>query len=79
MGIFDKNPKGPIVGSFKIIDKKIECLNCGHDKFEMRDILLNTPGLTFLGIDWANRTASALICTNCSRIEWYLNKPTILN
>jgi len=80
MGIFDKTPKEPMVGAYQSMNKKIECPNCGHNQFEMRDILLNTPGLTFLGLDWANRSASILICTNCSRIEWYLNKPTsILN
>jgi hypothetical protein len=78
MRVFDKNQKEPMIGSFQVMNKKCVCSNCGQDKFEVRDVLLNTPGLTFLGLDWANRTASALICINCSKIEWYLNKPNIL-
>ncbi len=79
MGLFDKNPREPIVGSFKVLDKKIICPNCGNDSFQTRDVLLNTPGMSFFGLDWANRTASALICTKCGRIEWYFNQPQIFN
>ena len=78
MGIFDKNPKTPIIGMYQNLGKKIVCPNCGNDKFEKRDVLLNTAGMSFLGLDWANRSAAALICTNCTRIEWYLNQPTLI-
>lgn len=79
MGIFDRNPKQPFIASYRNMGKKIVCPNCGHDKFEARDVLLNTTAMTFFGFDWANRTASALICTQCSRIEWYFNQPEISN
>ncbi len=75
MGIFDMTPKEPLISSYQIMNKKIACPSCGNDKFELKDILLNTPGLTFLRLDWANRSASVLVCTKCTRIEWYLNKP----
>jgi predicted nucleic-acid-binding Zn-ribbon protein len=79
MGIFDRSSKEPFIGTYQIMNKIIICPNCGHDKFEMKDVLLNTAGMSFLGLDWANRSASALICTNCTRIEWYLNKPNSIN
>lgn len=75
MGLFDRTPKEPVIGSFRILGQKVQCPRCGHDKFESRDVLLNTPAMTFFGFDWANRTATALICGSCSRIEWFLNKP----
>jgi len=79
MGLFDKNPKEPLICSYKVHDKAVVCQACGHAKFEARDILLNTTAMTFLGLDWANRSATALICTNCTRIEWYYNKPKLLS
>ena len=75
MGIFDKAPKEEFISSYSIAGKKIVCPNCGSDKFQMRDVLLNTSAMSFFGLDWANRSASALICTGCTRIEWYLDKP----
>jgi hypothetical protein len=36
---------------------------------------LNTAGLTFFNLDWANRSAATLTCTSCGRIEWYLTDP----
>jgi hypothetical protein len=35
----------------------------------------NTAGLTFLNLDWANRSAATLTCTACGRIEWFLADP----
>jgi predicted nucleic-acid-binding Zn-ribbon protein len=75
MGLFDRQPKIPLISSYEILNKKIVCPNCGHDKFEVREILLNTSAMTFFGFDWANKSASAMICTNCTRIEWYFDKP----
>ncbi|MBM4170483.1 MAG: DNA-binding protein [Ignavibacteria bacterium] len=78
MGIFDKQPKDPFISAYKLFDKKIICPNCGNEKFQVRDVLLNTSAMTFFGFDWANRTASALICTSCTRIEWYFDKPNAI-
>jgi predicted nucleic-acid-binding Zn-ribbon protein len=78
MGIFDKQTPEPFVASYKSSGKKITCAACGNDKFEVRDVLLNTTLMTFFGLDWANKTAAAMICTNCTKIEWYLNRPEVL-
>lgn len=34
-----------------------------------------TAGLSFLNLDWANRSAATLACTNCGLIEWFLADP----
>lgn len=79
MGFFDTQTKYPAIATYNNMGKKITCPNCGNDKFEVRDVLLNTTAMTFFGFDWANKTASALICNKCSRIEWYFNPPQITN
>jgi len=44
MGLFDKTKKlDRQVSSFSMNQKKIVCPFCGNDKFEYREILLNTP------------------------------------
>ena len=53
--------------------KKLECPVCGHRKFFTRKSLLNTRGLTFFNLDFANRSATNHICENCGYIYWFYN------
>jgi predicted nucleic-acid-binding Zn-ribbon protein len=57
-----------------IKDKKLECPICGHNKFYTRKSLLNTRGLTFFNLDWANKYAMNHICENCGYIYWFYNQ-----
>jgi len=57
------------VGEFEHAGKQIFCAHCGTSQFEKGEAQLNTPGLTLLGLDWANRTATVLACARCSRID----------
>ena len=38
--------------------KNVSCPICGHDRFLSRDALLNTRGMTFFNLDWANKKAT---------------------
>jgi predicted nucleic-acid-binding Zn-ribbon protein len=58
---------------YAIAGKVIVCPHCGGQDFEEGSAQLNTPGLTFFNLDWANRSASLLICRTCSHIEWFLD------
>ena len=51
--------------------KKIVCRHCGHDRFDEGRAQLNTASLSFLNLDWANRSATTLTCDGCGRIQWY--------
>lgn len=81
MGLFQK-PETNYSESpslYEMNGKKITCPHCGNERFnQLPNILLNTPGITFFGLDWANKTASLLICVNCSRMEWFFNSPIML-
>jgi hypothetical protein len=39
---------------------------------------MNTRGATFMKLDWLNHAATALVCSNCNRIEWFYNAPAAL-
>jgi predicted nucleic-acid-binding Zn-ribbon protein len=62
-------------GEFMAMGKQVICPHCNNRSFRFRNAQLNTPGMTFFGLDWANRTASVLVCASCSRIEWYMDAP----
>jgi predicted nucleic-acid-binding Zn-ribbon protein len=54
----------------------ILCPHCSNDQFSGREILLNTRGLTFLKLDWLNRSATALACAKCGHIQLFAVPPT---
>ena len=62
-------------GAYAQQGQRIRCPQCGNDQFEEGSAQLNTAGMSFLNLDWADRSATILACTQCSRIEWYLEPP----
>ena len=62
--------------TFTIAEKPVRCPHCGGSKFTLTSALLNTRGLTVLGADWADPSASILICAACGRIEWFAEEPS---
>ncbi len=59
-------------------DREIElvCPICGGKKFFQRLTLMNTVGMTFFDLDWANPEATNFICKDCSYIFWFMDDPT---
>jgi len=75
MPIFDSTKEEKLPSTFEVSGIRVVCPHCRHEQFEHRSILLNTPGMTFFGLDWANRTAAILICTTCGQIQWFAAEP----
>jgi hypothetical protein len=61
---------------FRVGGRRIVCPICRHDKFDRRDMLMNTSGMTMMGLDWLNASACALVCRTCTRIELFADAPT---
>ena len=61
--------------SYSINNKQVICFYCGCNEFEEGSALLNTSGMTLMNLDWADRSATILICTQCGYIHWFLNQP----
>lgn len=53
---------------------QLKCPVCAHDQFWKRKTLMNTPGLTFLGIEWANQQAINFVCDSCGYVIWFMQK-----
>jgi len=55
----------------QIKGNKLTCPVCDGTHFWTRRTLLNTPGVTFLGFDWLNKTAKNYVCDSCNYIYWF--------
>jgi len=62
-------------GEFVVEGKKVVCPHCKNRVFDQGTAQLNTSGMTFVGLDWANRSAYTLLCKKCGHIEWFLSRP----
>lgn len=49
----------------------LHCLVCRGELFTDREIKLNTSGMEFLGLEWANRSGTALICDRCGFVHTF--------
>jgi len=53
--------------------KPLLCLHCHGSNFTQRQVQLNTAAMTFLNLDWMNRSATVFHCQQCGRLEWFLD------
>lgn len=53
---------------------ELKCPICGNRYFRMRRALLNTIVATFFNIDWANRSATCFVCSECTHVSWFLGR-----
>jgi uncharacterized protein len=60
---------------YTVAGKGVICGHCESDRFVEGRAQLNTAGMTFLNLDWANRAAATLACTACGHIHWFLADP----
>ncbi len=63
------------IHTYELQGKVIICPHCNANEFDEGSALLNTAGLTFLNLDWANRSATVLACRKCGQVQWFLQKP----
>lgn len=50
----------------------VTCSHCAGQHFERDSRQINSAGLTFLGLDWANKSATVYVCKNCGHVEWFI-------
>jgi len=62
-------------GEYSAGGQKVICGQCGGSIFETGSSQLNSAGLTFAGLDWADKSAATLACVKCGKILWFLKKP----
>ena len=66
---------GPIKVSRR--GKDLGCSHCSGNTFFERSALLNTRGMTWLGLDWLNEGAEVFSCATCGHLEWFVAVPGV--
>ncbi|MBU2883233.1 zinc ribbon domain-containing protein [Psychrosphaera sp. B3R10] len=61
---------------YEINEHRIKCNQCQNEFFDKGEAQLNTAGMSFIGLDWANKTATTLACRNCGFIMWFVKTLT---
>ncbi|MET9859485.1 hypothetical protein ABZY93_09175 [Streptomyces smyrnaeus] len=51
--------------------RQLHCPLCRGTLFWDREVQLNTAGMSFLNLDWANASATGVQCADCSRLELF--------
>ncbi|KGE17675.1 hypothetical protein [Paenibacillus wynnii] len=70
--IFAKKVKESIgAGYYQAYGINVTCTHCHYDKFEHGYAQLNTALLSFLNLDFANRSANILTCHRCGYVLWF--------
>ena len=54
----------------------LACLVCGGREFDRREIKLNTTGMSFMNLDWANKSADGAICRDCGFVHSFVSPLT---
>ncbi len=67
MGLFSDEQPQPV----SIAGRDLVCPVCGGKRFYHRETQLNTAGMTFLGFDWANKSAENFYCHQCGYMFWF--------
>lgn len=58
--------------AYEVFGKKLVCPICENDTFLTRETLMNTAGMAFFNLEWANRAATNYICDQCGYIHWFM-------
>ncbi|MDG3004667.1 hypothetical protein [Paludisphaera mucosa] len=73
-GMTDLTSRGP--ASYLAGGRTVCCPHCESDRFVEGRTLMNTPGMTFMNLDWANRQATTLMCDRCGLVQWFGVRPS---
>ena len=68
MGLFSRPDPEPQI----IKGQPLHCLVCNHDHFYSRNAQLNTAGMEFMDLGWANQSATCFVCSECGYVHWFL-------
>lgn len=50
----------------------LACHACGGLLFARREVKMTTTGMTFLELDWLNRSADGVICVRCGYVHAFM-------
>jgi hypothetical protein len=67
--------EGTLPREYAVSGRPVRCPHCEGRTFVPGSALLNTRARTAFGLDWADPSATILVCAECGRIEWFAQEP----
>jgi hypothetical protein len=67
MGLFRQEAE-----TIEILGNTLHSEICKHDRFYSREGKIQTTAMTFFDLDWANASATCLVCEQCGYVQWFL-------
>ena len=61
-----------------IANVKLKCHHCRQDRFTWREGLLDTKTMTFIGLEYFNKTSDQFVCTRCGFIHTFFVKRKLI-
>ena len=55
----------------RVAGRPLQCLVCAGTEFSYREIKLNTSGMSFMNLDWANKSGTGVICDGCGFVHTF--------
>ncbi|MGW8375502.1 hypothetical protein [Streptomyces sp. ODS28] len=52
-------------------DRWVTCQVCGAEEFRERGVKLNSTGMEFMSLAWADESATGLICLTCGYVHLF--------
>jgi hypothetical protein len=62
----------------EVLGKTFTCRLCHNPTFAVRYIKLNSTGMEFFDLGWANADSTGLICTSCGYIHEFMGDTVTL-
>ena len=56
----------------RVAGRMLRCLVCDHHQFLRREVSMNTAGMSFMGLDWANKKADGAVCRECGFVHAFM-------
>ena len=80
MGLFSRSSASTAEAAarYLVVGMEVACPQCRNNLFRSGKAQLNTAAMSFLNLDWANPSATTLICSQCAHISWFAVEPTRL-
>jgi hypothetical protein len=55
-----------------VLRRPLRCLVCDGPEFTGREVKINTSGMEFFDLGWANRSALGVVCVSCGFVHEFL-------
>ena len=81
MGLFSRtgSTTEKTAARFLVGGSEVSCPQCRNDRFHEGQAQLNTAAMSLMNLDWANKSATTLVCSQCGFICWFADSPTPLD